>query len=70
MKQFPRPITELNLRAQVVITLLQVQQGQSLASLLHQQLVKFQNVIVLCFMNWYWEPYANGMHSKQSPYLY
>jgi 16S rRNA (cytosine967-C5)-methyltransferase len=38
MKQFPRQITELNLRAQVVITLLQVQQGQSLASLLHQQL--------------------------------
>ncbi|WP_130803832.1 16S rRNA (cytosine(967)-C(5))-methyltransferase RsmB [Acinetobacter ihumii] len=38
MKQFPRPSTELNLRAQVVVTLLQVQQGQSLASLLHQQL--------------------------------
>ncbi|MBJ9983834.1 16S rRNA (cytosine(967)-C(5))-methyltransferase RsmB [Acinetobacter sp. S40] len=38
MKQFPRPSTELNLRAQVVSTLLQVQQGQSLAGLLHHQL--------------------------------
>lgn len=38
MKQFPRPSTELNLRAQVVATLLKVQQGQSLSGILHQQL--------------------------------
>ena len=38
MKQIPRPSTEINLRAQVVTTLLQVQQGQSLSSLLHQHL--------------------------------
>lgn len=37
MKQFPRPSTDLNLRAQVVSTLLKVQQGQSLG-ILHQQL--------------------------------
>ncbi|WP_151815235.1 16S rRNA (cytosine(967)-C(5))-methyltransferase RsmB [Acinetobacter soli] len=38
MKQFPRPSTDLNLRAQVVSTLLKVQQGQSLSGILHQQL--------------------------------
>lgn len=38
MKQFPRPSIELNLRAQVVATLLKVQQGQSLSGILHQQL--------------------------------
>ncbi|MCL9675513.1 16S rRNA (cytosine(967)-C(5))-methyltransferase RsmB [Acinetobacter sp. ACZLY 512] len=38
MKQFPRPNTDLNLRAQVVSTLLKVQQGQSLSGILHQQL--------------------------------
>lgn len=38
MKQFPRPTTDLNLRAQVVSTLLKVQQGQSLSGILHQQL--------------------------------
>lgn len=38
MKQFPRPSTDLNLRAQVVSTLLKVQQGQSLSGILHLQL--------------------------------
>ncbi|WP_151833180.1 16S rRNA (cytosine(967)-C(5))-methyltransferase RsmB [Acinetobacter ursingii] len=61
MKQFPRPSTELNLRAQVVITLLQVQQGQSLASLLHQQLSEiperdralFHELVLGTLRQWY-----------------